>query len=99
MVFSKSVLKNKEDRAKLLGSLASALRAIPARDTLLLAGDFNAQLYANQNLVDRSSTPRENTGSRTNPSNGLWSPTDWWRSTYGAAVVVAPMFRATHELK
>ena len=53
--------------AKLLGSLASALRAIPARaarDTLLLAGDFNAQLHASQNLVGRSSTPRENTGVR-----------------------------------
>ena len=62
VVFSKSVLKNKEDRAKLLGSLASALRAIPARDTLLLAGDFNVQLHASQNLVGRSSTPRENTG-------------------------------------
>ena len=37
----KGVHQNKEDRAKLLGSLASALRAIPARDTLLLAGDFN----------------------------------------------------------
>ena len=60
----KSVHQNKEDRAKLLGSLASALRAIPARDTLLLAGDFNAQLHANQNLVGRSSTPKENTGVR-----------------------------------
>ena len=38
-------------------SLASALRAIPARDTLLLAGDFNAQLHT-------SSTPRQNTGVR-----------------------------------
>ena len=60
----KSVHQNKEDRAKLLGSLASALRAIPARDTLLLAGDFNAQLHASQNLVGRSSTPKENTGVR-----------------------------------
>ena len=58
----KSVHQNKEDRSKFLGSLASALRAIPARDTLLLAGDFNAQLHASQNLVGRSSTPRENTG-------------------------------------
>ena len=56
----KSVHQNNEDRAKLLGScaLASALRAIPARDTLLLAGDFNAQLHASQNLVGRSSTPK-----------------------------------------
>ena len=60
----KSVHQNKEDRAKLLGALASALRAIPARDTLLLAGDFNAQLHASQNLVGRSSTPREHTGVR-----------------------------------
>ena len=58
----KSVHQNKEDRSKFLGSLASALRAIPARDTLLLAGDFNAQLHASQNLVGRSSTPREDTG-------------------------------------
>ena len=60
----KSVHQNKEDRAKLLGSLASALRAIPARDTLLLAGDFNAQLHASQNLVGRSSTPKASTGVR-----------------------------------
>ena len=56
----KSVHQNKEDRAKLLGSLASALRAIPARDTLLLAGAG----HASQNLVGRSSTPKENTGVR-----------------------------------
>ena len=42
----KSVHQNKEDRSKFLGSLASALRATPARDTLLLAGDFNSQLHA-----------------------------------------------------
>ena len=60
----KSVHQNKEDRAKLLGSLASAPSAIPARDTLLLAGDFNAQLHASQNLVGRSSTLKENTGVR-----------------------------------
>ena len=58
----KIVHQNKEDGSKFLGSLASALRAIPARDTLLLAGDFNAQLHASQNLVGRSRTPREDTG-------------------------------------
>ena len=60
----KSVHQNKDHLAKLLGSLASALRAIPARDTLLLAGDFNAQLHASQNLVGRSSTPKASTGVR-----------------------------------
>ena len=95
----KSVHQNKDHLAKLLGSLASALRAIPARDTLLLAGDFNAQLHASQNLVGRSSTPKENTGSGMNPFNDLWNPTDWWRSTLGAVAVVTPTCKASHAHK
>ena len=42
---------NKTDRASVLSSLTKAIKQVPQRDTLIVAGDFNSSLSPTQSLV------------------------------------------------
>ena len=42
---AKTVQANKQDRAAILKSLARSVKRVPARDTLIIAGDFNSSVF------------------------------------------------------
>ena len=57
---AKTVQANKQDRAAVLKSLARSVKRVPARDTLVIAGDFNSSVSPIPRLVGpRTLTPQE----------------------------------------
>ena len=57
---AKTVQANKQDRAAVLKSLARSVKRVPARDTLVIAGDFNSSVSPTPRLVGpRTLTPQE----------------------------------------
>ena len=57
---AKTVQANKQDRAAVLKSLSRSVRRVPARDTLVIAGDFNSSVSSTPRLVGpRTLTPQE----------------------------------------
>ena len=57
---AKTVQANKQDRAAVLKSLSRCVRRVPARDTLVIAGDFNSSVSSTPRLVGpRTLTPQE----------------------------------------
>ena len=57
---AKTVQANKQDRAAVLKTLSRSVRRVPARDTLIVAGDFNSSVSPTPRLVGpRTLTPQE----------------------------------------
>ena len=57
---AKTVQANKQDRAAVLKSLARSVKQVPARDTLVIAGDFNSSVSPIPRLIGpRTLTPQE----------------------------------------
>ena len=57
---AKTVQANKQDRAAILKSLARSVKRVPARDTLVIAGDFNSSVSPTPRLIGpRTLAPRE----------------------------------------
>ena len=57
---AKTVQANKQDRAAVLRALSRAVRRVPARDTLVVAGDFNSSVSPTPRLVGpRTLAPQE----------------------------------------
>ena len=57
---AKTVQANKQDRAAVLKSLARCVKQVPARDTLVIAGDFNSSVSPIPRLIGpRTLTPQE----------------------------------------
>ena len=50
---------NKTDRASVLSSLTKAIKQVPQRDTLIVAGDFNSSLSSTQSLVGQQTVQPE----------------------------------------
>ena len=69
---------NKSDRASVLSSLTKAIRQVPQRDTLIVAGDFNSSLTTAQSLVGPQTAqpedPRPDESSLTNLVRRLCLP-------------------------
>ena len=57
---AKTVQANKQDRAAVLKALSRGVRRVPARDTMIIAGDFNSSVSPTPRLVGpRTLTPQE----------------------------------------
>ena len=57
---AKTVQANKQDRAAVLKALSRGVRRVPARDTLIVAGDFNSSVSPTPRLVGpRTLAPQE----------------------------------------
>ena len=57
---AKTVQANKQDRAAVLKALSRSVRRVPARDTLVVAGDFNSSVSPTPRLVGpRTLAPQE----------------------------------------
>ena len=57
---AKTVQANKQDRAAVLRALSRGVRRVPARDTLIIAGDFNSSVSPTPRLVGpRTLAPQE----------------------------------------
>ena len=57
---AKTVQANKQDRAAILKSLARSVKRVPARDTLIIAGDFNSSVSPTPRLIGpRTLAPQE----------------------------------------
>ena len=57
---AKTVQGNKQDRAAILKSLARSVKRVPARDTLVIAGDFNSSVSPTPRLIGpRTLAPQE----------------------------------------
>ena len=57
---AKTVQANKQDRAAILKSLARSVKRVPARDTLVIAGDFNSSVSPTPRLIGpRTLAPQE----------------------------------------
>ena len=54
---AKTVQANKQDRAAVLKSLARSVKRVPARDTLVIAGDFNSSVSPIPRLVGPRTLP------------------------------------------
>ena len=57
---AKTVQANKQDRAAVLKALSRSVRRVPARDTMIVAGDFNSSVSPTPRLVGpRTLAPQE----------------------------------------
>ena len=57
---AKTVQANKQDRAAVLKALSRGVRRVPARDTMIIAGDFNSSVCTTPRLVGpRTLAPQE----------------------------------------
>ena len=57
---AKTVQANKQDRAAVLKALSRGVRRVPARDTMIIAGDFNSSVSPTPRLVGpRTLAPQE----------------------------------------
>ena len=57
---AKTVQANKQDRAAILKSLVRSVKRVPARDTLVIAGDFNSSVSPTPRLIGpRTLAPQE----------------------------------------
>ena len=57
---AKTVQANKQDRAAVLRALSRGVRRVPARDTMIIAGDFNSSVSPTPRLVGpRTLAPQE----------------------------------------